>query len=198
MSLHADAGAHGARGPATWVHSRSGEHSRALARSIHREVESCAGYGRGVHAGELALLTPEVLHSSTAACLIEVDNLADPHGEWALTMLALTDYRTNPLLLPAEPTGFANASNGNFGFFIMDGQPFLEQLDYQTLLHEEIELKSHPVYVGVLPDLDPTDGVEPQAWASQDHELGRISFLDPLTQSVETITGFELNAQIGD
>jgi len=38
-----------------------------------------------VHAGELALLTPEVLHSSTAACLIEVDNLADPHGEWALT-----------------------------------------------------------------------------------------------------------------
>jgi len=134
----------------------------------------------------------------TLADATDADPSSPFHGEWALTMLALTDYRTNPLLLPAEPTGFANASNGNFGFFIMDGQPFLEQLDYQTLLHEEIELKSHPVYVGVLPDLDPTDGVEPQAWASQDHELGRISFLDPLTQSVETITGFELNAQIGD
>jgi len=127
---------------------------------------------------------------------------ADPgspfYGEWAITMLSLTDYRTNPLLLPAEPTGFANSSNGNFGFFIMDEQPFLEQLDYETLLHEEIALKSNPVYVGVLPDLDETDGIEPQAWASQDHELGRISFLDPLSQAVETITGFELNSQIED
>jgi len=120
------------------------------------------------------------------------------YGEWAMTMLSLVDFRTNPLLLPAEPTGFANSSNGNYGFFIMDEQPLLEQLDYTTLLHEEIELKSNPVYVGVLPDLDPTDGIEPQAWASQDHDLGRISFLDPLSQAVETITGFELNSQIGE
>jgi DNA-binding beta-propeller fold protein YncE len=128
----------------------------------------------------------------------DADTNSPFYGEWALTMLALTDYRTNPLLLPAEPTGFANSSNGNYGFFIMEDQPFLEQLNFETLLHEEISLKSNPVYVGVLPDLDEGDGVEPHAWASQDHELGRISFLDPLSQAVETITGFELNSQIGD
>ncbi len=142
--------------------------------------------------GESALIFHDIADAQGA------DTNSPFYGEWAITMLSLVDFRTNPLLLPAEPTGFANSSNGNYGFFIMEGQPFLEQLDYTTLLHEEIVLKSNPVHVGVLPDLDPADGIEPQAWASQDHELGRISFLDPLTMAVETITGFELNSQIGD
>ena len=77
----------------------------------------------------------------------------------------------------------------------MEGQPFLEVLDYVTLLPDEIPLKSDPVYVGVLPPLDGS-GEEPPAWVSQDHELGRISFYEPETGTLETITGFELNAAI--
>jgi DNA-binding beta-propeller fold protein YncE len=119
------------------------------------------------------------------------------HGHFALTMVSLLDPNlANPLRLDAEPIGYANSGSGERGFFIMEGVKSLVELDYRTLLHTNIELSSVPVYTGVLPDLHPEDGQEPKAWASQEHDLGRISFYDPNDGSVETITGFELNGQI--
>ncbi len=113
---------------------------------------------------------------------------------WALTIFSLDDFRSNPLKLPGEPIGYANAQDGLRGYFIMEAQPYLNILDYRTMLADEVVLKSDPLYVGVLPNLD--GGDEPPAWVSQDHELGRISFYDPNTNDLETITGFELNAAI--
>jgi hypothetical protein len=78
----------------------------------------------------------------------------------------------------------------------MDGSNYFEVLDYATLLHEQIELASPPEFLGVLPDRNAVDGVEAPAWVSQSHPLGRISFYDPEDGSVETLTGFELNAGI--
>ena len=125
---------------------------------------------------------------------------ADPdgpfYGAWVLTMISLVDFRTNPLKLPAKFNGFANSTNGNFGYFIMEGVPFLEVMDYATLLNDEYPLKSTPVHVGVLPDLQPNDGIEPMTWVNQDHDLGRLSFFDSNEGSLETITGFELNAGV--
>ncbi|HHO51506.1 MAG TPA: hypothetical protein ENK18_11675 [Deltaproteobacteria bacterium] len=117
-------------------------------------------------------------------------------GSWALTLVALDDLRSNPLLLPAEPTGYAHGTDGAWGFFVMEERPYLEVLDYHTQLHTELTLRSLPSFVGVLPDLDPGDGDSPPAWISQQHELGRISFYDPDEQSLETLTGFELNSEI--
>ncbi len=117
-------------------------------------------------------------------------------GEWALTLVALDDLRTNPLRLPAEPTGYANGTDGTWGFFIMEDEPYLEVLDYGTLLHEQYPLRSLPIFVGVLPDLAPDDGDSPPAWVSQEHDLGRISFYDPDDSTLETLTGFELNSEI--
>ncbi len=118
---------------------------------------------------------------------------ADPEGdfydEYALTMADLGDLRTNPLRLPAEPLEYANSLDGAYGYFAMDGEQSLVQLDYSSLLYLQVELKSDPVHVGVLPDTD-------YAWVSQQHELGRISFFDAQTESLETITGFELNGEI--
>jgi DNA-binding beta-propeller fold protein YncE len=116
-------------------------------------------------------------------------------NSWALTIFSLDDFRSNPLKLPAEPIGYANANDGLRGYFIMDGQPFLSILDYTTMLADEVSLKSDPVYVGVLPNLDNSSD-EPPAWVSQDHDLGRISFYDPEINELETITCFELNAAI--
>ena len=118
------------------------------------------------------------------------------HGEWAITMMDLTDFRTNPLLLPAEPTGWAQSTNGDFGYFIMENANYLEVLHYDTLLYDQINLPSPPVWVGVLPDLDLTDGDEPPAWVSQEHELGRLTFYDADDGTAETITGFELNSEV--
>lgn len=127
----------------------------------------------------------------------DADHSSPFFEEWAVTLVSISNsFLTNPLLLEAEPTGYANGTNGDRGFFIMDGEESLVEVDYRTLLHESIDLKSEPVFVGVLPDLDLEDGQDAQAWASQEHHLGRISFYDPNDASLETITGFELNADI--
>jgi hypothetical protein len=117
-------------------------------------------------------------------------------GEWALTLVDLDDFRTNPLLLPAEPTGFANSADGLRGYFVMEDAPYLEVLRYDILLYDQIELPSLPVFVGVMPDLLPDDGQEPPAWVSQQHDLGRIGLYDADAGTMETITGFELNSGI--
>jgi DNA-binding beta-propeller fold protein YncE len=118
---------------------------------------------------------------------------ADPSGpfydRWAISLMDLEDFRTNPLRLAAEPTAYAHADDGAHGYFIMEDQPWLEVLDYATLLPEDIELKSTPIHLGVLPGTD-------WAYASQEHDLGRISFYDSDSDALETITGFELNGEI--
>ena len=118
------------------------------------------------------------------------------YGHYALTLIDLTDHRPNPMQLPGEPLGYAHAEDGSAGYFIMDGEPYLEILDYGTLLYDELELHSNPVYVGVLPSLD--GGPEAPAYVSQEHDLGRISFYHPSDGTLETITGFELNSEIED
>jgi DNA-binding beta-propeller fold protein YncE len=126
------------------------------------------------------------------------DTPPDFQGSWVMSLVSLkgTVLRQNPIKLPAEPIGFANAGDGLNGYFIMDGVPSLVEIDYRSLLYNDIGLKSPPVYVGVLPDLDDEDGVRPPAWASQEHPLGRISFFHPDDNALETITGFELNGRI--
>lgn len=153
-------------------------------------------------------LTPEgngllVLHSQQD--LPDTPPTDDFYQSWALTLMSFEDrpFRENSIKLPAEPIGFANAEDGLNGYFIMEGVPSLVQLSYRSLLYEDIRLKSNPVYVGVLPDLDPDDGLRPPAWASQEHDLGRITFYQPDggsdgEGSTETITGFELNNRIED
>ncbi|MBN2799244.1 MAG: hypothetical protein JXX28_08880 [Deltaproteobacteria bacterium] len=126
---------------------------------------------------------------------------ADPtspfYNQWALSLIDLDSFRTNPLLLDAEPVGYANSYTGEHGYFVMKDVDALVKLRYDTLLPDVIPLKSKPVYVGVFPQLDGVSG-EPAAWVSQEHDLGRISFYDPDDNTLETITGFELNSQIED
>ena len=110
----------------------------------------------------------------------------DLHG---LTMVELSSFRANDYSLPAEPIAFAHSEDGEKGYFIMEDEAYLEILDYGSLLIDEVELKSDPVFVGTLPEMN-------WAFASQQHDLGRISFYDPETDSLKTITGFELNAGI--
>ena len=107
----------------------------------------------------------------------------------ALTLISLDDFRQNTLLLAAEPTAWANSTDGAWGFFVMEGEPYLEVLDYAELHHDEIGLRSDPVHVGVLPGTT-------YAFVNQEHDLGRLSFYDPTTDALETITGFELNSGI--
>ncbi len=136
--------------------------------------------------------------SPTGGSLLVFHTLADAEGAdetspffeaWALTLVDLDDFRTNPLVLDAEPKSFATTDDGRWGFFVMDGQHYLEVLDFESLLYDEIPLPSEPVHLGVLPG-------GTTAWVSQEHDLGRISFYQPGAGELDTITGFELNSGI--
>jgi N-acetylmuramoyl-L-alanine amidase len=81
VSLHANAGPAGNRGSEVYVHPRAPVSSRALADALTRELTSFGGSAQGVLAGELAVLSPEWVGPSTAACLLEVDHLSDAQGE---------------------------------------------------------------------------------------------------------------------
>ncbi|MDG1481130.1 MAG: hypothetical protein P8R54_16180 [Myxococcota bacterium] len=117
------------------------------------------------------------------------------YDEFALTLIDLDDFFTNPIQLAAEPTSYANAADGLTGFFIMEGSEHVGVLDYETLIHDTQSLPSAPVYLGVLPDTN-------TAYISQEHDLGRISFYNPEADvadgesELQTVTGFELNSAI--
>jgi len=112
-----------------------------------------------------------------------------------ISLIDLNDFLDNPLILPGEPTTFANSQSGEVGYVIMEGQPQLTVLAYDQLLHWDVALKSQPVHVGVLPDTN-------YAYINQEHDLGRLTFFDPVNplsgtdDVVQTITGFELNSAI--
>ncbi|MSQ01369.1 MAG: hypothetical protein EXR71_05675 [Myxococcales bacterium] len=114
----------------------------------------------------------------------------DPfYNKWALTLLETASIGENRLLLPSEPTGYTVTDDDRYGFFILDGYDLLEAVDFSTLIPTTVSLPSQPAFIGTLPGHD-------VAWASQAHELGRISFYDATTDSLDTITGFELNSDI--
>ena len=104
-------------------------------------------------------------------------------------MVDMKDYFSTALKLAAEPTTFASTPDGDLGFYIMDGQPYLEVLDYESFVPREIPLPSIPIHLGTLPDTN-------TAFISQQHDLGRISFYDSDVRDLQTITGFELNSAI--
>jgi DNA-binding beta-propeller fold protein YncE len=131
--------------------------------------------------------TALIFHDSTNGA--DVETSSPYYNEFALTLVDLDDFFSNPLLLPGEPSAYSNSEDGEIGFFIMEDEKYLVELDYATLLPNDIDLKSDPVHIGVLPDTR-------LVYASQDHELGRISFYDPDTEELQTITGFELNSGI--
>ncbi len=114
----------------------------------------------------------------------------DPfYNKWALTLMETASIGENRLLLPSEPTGYTVTDDDRYGFFILDGHDLLEAVDFNTLIPTTVSLPSQPAFIGTLPGHD-------VAWASQAHDLGRISFYDATTDALDTITGFELNSDI--
>ena len=131
--------------------------------------------------------TAVVAHAASNGA--DVGSSSPYYGRPALSLIALDTFFSTALALPAEPTEFAHTPDGETGFFVMEGQPYLEVLNFNTLIHDEIELKSNPVHLGTLLDTQ-------TAYVSQEHHLGRISFFSPDDGELQTITGFELNANI--
>lgn len=125
----------------------------------------------------------------TLADAADADPSSPFYGEYALSLVDLDDYRQNPMRLPGAVAGYATTDDGAYGYFILEGEPLLEKLDFGTLLYDEVALKSPASFVGAIPRSH-------LAWVSQVHELGRMTFYDPDAGTVDTVTGFELNSEI--
>lgn len=158
----------------------------------NRETDEVTTYGLPKPVSGVALSptggTALIFHPKSNG---DLDPGSEYYNHYALTMVDLADFFPHTLRLDGEPIAWANSEDGLRGFLIMDGQPYLEELDYDSLLHEDIALKSDPVHVGVMPD-------STMVYVSQQHDLGRISFYDYETGVLQTITGFELNSGISD
>ena len=148
---------------------------------VHGTVKPISGVSVSPDGG-VALLTHDIDNGDTDPDSVFFD-------EHALTMVELDDFFANPIRLPAAPSETAQTEDGELGFIIMEDQSRFVQLDYASLLHDDIELRSPAVHIGVLP-------ATRSIYVSQEHELGRISFYDADSSTLQTITGFELNAGI--
>ena len=123
----------------------------------------------------------------------ESDIYSDHH---AMTIVTVADgaFLPNAVLLEDELESLANFDSGDRAVFMMTDNRYVGVIDYTTRLVDDVAVPSYPVHVGVMPEDEglPT----PVAWISQDHSLGRISFIDPETLEQQTVTGFELNSGI--
>jgi hypothetical protein len=77
LSIHASGPGRAAR---AFVHERGSRRSQALAQSLGQRL---SGFGGGARAdrGDLAVLAPDRHAPHTAACLLEIDDIADAGGE---------------------------------------------------------------------------------------------------------------------
>ncbi len=95
--------------------------------------------------------------------------------------------------------GFAFAPGGGAAAVALrdDGNQVygVDVLDLDTLVATSLGLASPPEFVGAIPQQTGASAA-PLVWVTQVDPGGRISFVDLDSQSIQTVTGFELNSQI--
>ena len=117
----------------------------------------------------------------------EFDEYFDTHQ--AFSVMNLTDGRINPVQTPEAPALVSFGDAGDYGLVPLPASRQVVLVGLDAGLADVVKTPSQPSEVGVISDL----GI---AFVLQDHELGRISFVDLLTREVRTITGFLLNGGI--
>jgi len=100
-------------------------------------------------------------------------------------------------ITPVDPGSFAFPDSAPLAYLILDGGDAegavaeVQTIELDTGVVRTTELGSPPSNVGVLPNAG-------NAFVSQRHPLGRVSFIDIDSGEVRTITGFDLNSRIVD
>lgn len=129
------------------------------------------------------------------------EDVADgvPSGESAyaeddvMTVLDVDAGGGVPLLsavaLPGPPDAVAVTSDGAWAFAQIPASGHALVIDLASLLVDPVSLSSTPLFVGAV------DGAH-TGYVLQKHPLGRLTFIEPATLDVATVTGFEINAEI--
>ncbi len=93
----------------------------------------------------------------------------------------------------ADPGAFAVSPDGLLIYLIVadpvSGLRCVARLNLENFIVDTTTVGSHPVEIGAVMGTD-------KIYISQEHNLGRISFIDVDTHQMHTVTGFQLNSQI--
>ena len=159
------------------------------------DMESAELYAHRLGSGKTiggALLGPtgDWVYVSHVADLTSEDPVARTEG---FSLLTFGEAGAFDKLYQTEtmPTGVIFMEDGGHLFAIQDDRDFgvreLMGVQLDTLEFWHRELGSPPVVLGTLPQAR-------RVYVGQEHSLGRISFVDVASGSVQTVTGFELNS----
>jgi len=122
-----------------------------------------------------------------------VDDYIDK--SYGYTLLDLATGFGKLQLTPVDPGPFVYAPDGSKAYVALDGGDAdlatraVQVVTTHTGVVTTKALGSPPSAVGILPGAG-------QAFVAQRHPLGRVSFLDLVTDAVRTVTGFDLNSHI--
>jgi hypothetical protein len=112
LSIHANSGSAGQRGPEIWVHEHAGPASLGLAQRLQAGFQRLGGVPP-IHRGPMAVLSPAHHARDTAACLVEVDYLSDPQVERRLRNPAALDAIAAALADGISDTGSRYGDGGS-------------------------------------------------------------------------------------
>lgn len=114
---------------------------------------------------------------------------------YGYTLLDLATGFGKLQITPVDPGPFTYAPDGTKIYVALDGGDAptavraLQVVTTATGVVATKSLGSPPAAVGILPGAA-------QAFVSQRHPLGRVSFADLVSDAVRTVTGFDLNSQV--
>lgn len=93
----------------------------------------------------------------------------------------------------SDPGAFAFSPDERMAYLLLadlvTGQRDVAVLDLGSFIVATLQVGSHPVEVGPVAATN-------RIYVSQEHPLGRISFIDVATAQLRTVTGFQLNSQV--
>lgn len=114
---------------------------------------------------------------------------------YGYTLLDLASGFGKLQITPVDAGAFRYAPSGDKVYVALDGGDAptatraLQVITTQTGVVVTKSLGSPPEHVGILPGAG-------QAFVAQRHPLGRVSFIDLVTDAMRTVTGFDLNSQV--
>ncbi|HEY5922282.1 MAG TPA: hypothetical protein VIV11_11455 [Kofleriaceae bacterium] len=164
-----------------------------------------AGYPRSTWTLKKSVRAVGISPTGDTALLLNAKAFGDPgmaanfddyiDKSYGYTLLDLATGFGKLQITPVDPGPFTYSPDGTKVYVNLDGGDAvsatraLQVVTTQTGVVMTKPLGSPPSDVGMLPGAS-------QAFVSQRHPLGRVSFLDLGTDGVRTVTGFDLNSQV--
>lgn len=112
---------------------------------------------------------------------------------YGFSLLRLDTLFSKLQVTDADPGAFTFLADGSAAYLVVadeaEGLREIAALDLDTYIVTSTTMGSRPTEIGNVPGTG-------RVYVSQEHPMGRMSFIDVETGEVRTVTGFQLNGQI--